>query len=128
MLETISDPDYDLIERMKGDVVEVGEELTARRIIRHYEIEVFPGIDQMSQEIHAVFYNPRHDRSVSVWISNFFSAQNESPFGCRAQLWGKASSSRPDAHHSVRLSDHLVVPVCADSISCAVSDLITLKV
>lgn len=124
MAETFSSFDFGFLEKIKNELIEVGEELTFRRVIRHYEIEYFPGINNLGQEVHGVFFNARHDRSVSVWITDFYDSLRADGIGCKVQLWGKPESSSPDAHHSTRLSKQMPVCVSGDSISAAVCKLL----
>ncbi|WP_372997734.1 hypothetical protein [Marinobacter sp.] len=114
-------------EQIKDELIEIGEELMARRVIRHYEVECFPGVNNIGQEVHAVFYNRGHDRSVSLWVTEFFGSNRRDGIGCKAQLWGKPVQSRPDAHHSVRLSKQVAIPLSGEAISSTICDLILEK-
>jgi hypothetical protein len=127
MVELISSSNLGVLEEISDLLVEIGEELSARRVIRHYETESFHGANGSLEEAHAVFFNSRHDRSVSVWVTDFIGSSRSDGIGCKVQLWGKPSTGKPDAHHSVRLSKQIPVTLCPDKISAAIRELLTLE-
>ena len=127
MVELINSSNFGVLEEISDLLVEIGEELSARRVIRHYETESFLGANGYLEEAHAVFFNSRHDRSVSVWVTDYIGSCRPDGIGCKVQLWGKPSAGKPDAHHSVRLSKQIPVSLCPDEISAAIRDLLTLE-
>lgn len=115
---------FDLLDRIRDELEEIGEELTGLRIIRHFEIDSFSGVNSRGGEVHGAYFNSRHDRSVSVWVAEFHDSVRPDGLGCKVQLWGKPESGKPDVHHSVRLTRQISVPLNYDSILAAIRDLL----